>query len=167
MAPKGSAFLYARKELQEQLEPLVVSWGWQSEKPGPSHFIDEQEWQATRDIAAYLAVPAAIEFMREHDWDRVRAECHELARYARARITELTGLAPIAPDSPEWYSQMVALPLPRGDAEVLKARLYDEYRIEVPMVAWNNWQFVRVSLQGYNSREDVDALTAALRVLMY
>ena len=61
-APKGSAFLYARHEMQPLLQPLVVSWGWQSEKPGPSRFIDEQEWQGTRDIAAYLAVPTPIAF---------------------------------------------------------------------------------------------------------
>jgi selenocysteine lyase/cysteine desulfurase len=31
-APKRSAFLYARREVQHLLEPLVVSWGWQPEK---------------------------------------------------------------------------------------------------------------------------------------
>ncbi|MDD5564177.1 MAG: aminotransferase class V-fold PLP-dependent enzyme, partial [Thermoanaerobaculaceae bacterium] len=65
-APKGSAFLYARAGAQPLLEPLVVSWGWRSDRPGPSRFVDEHEWQGTRDVAAYLAVPAAIEFMREH-----------------------------------------------------------------------------------------------------
>jgi len=69
---------------------------------GASPFIVEQEWQGTRDIAAYLAVPAAIEFEAGHDWPRVRAECHALVRYARQAITELTGLEPICPDSPEW-----------------------------------------------------------------
>ena len=37
-APKGAAFLYARPEVQPWLEPLVVSWGWEAEKPGPSPF---------------------------------------------------------------------------------------------------------------------------------
>jgi isopenicillin-N epimerase len=44
MAPKGSAFLYARPEAQSLVEPLVVSWGWRSATPGPSRFVDEQEW---------------------------------------------------------------------------------------------------------------------------
>ena len=69
-SPKGSAFLYARKEVQPLVEPLVVSWGWQPESStllsldsnGSSPFVLQHEWQGTRDIAAYLSVPAAIEF---------------------------------------------------------------------------------------------------------
>ena len=85
-APKGAAFLYARPEVQPWLEPLVVSWGWETEKPGPVPFVDWHEWQGTRDIAAYLSVPAAIEFQQGHDWDAVRRRCHALAVETRARI---------------------------------------------------------------------------------
>ncbi|MBN1661062.1 MAG: aminotransferase class V-fold PLP-dependent enzyme, partial [Anaerolineae bacterium] len=31
-SPKGAGFLYARREVQNLLEPLVVSWGWQPEE---------------------------------------------------------------------------------------------------------------------------------------
>lgn len=99
LGPKGSAFLYARPEVQNLVEPLIVSWGYEAEQPGPSRFIDEQEWTGTRDYSAYLAVPEAIKFMAEHHWDEVRQQCHALAQYARARIGELTGLPHIAPDS--------------------------------------------------------------------
>ena len=72
--------------VQHLLEPLVVSWGWEARDPGPSRFIDEQERQATRDFAAYLSVPAAIEFQAANDWARVRAECHELARWTASEV---------------------------------------------------------------------------------
>jgi isopenicillin-N epimerase len=174
-APKGSAFLYARREVQHLLEPLVVSWGWNrgNESAGlldlgnrTSRFIDEQEWQGTRDIAAYLSVPAAIQFQAEHDWPRVRQECHQLLREARRRIEELTGLPPICPDSPEWYAQMAAFPLPACDGATLQRRLYEEYRVEVPIIEWNGRQFVRVSVQGYNTAADVEALVRALGDLL-
>jgi len=173
-SPKGSAFLYARKEVQPLLEPLVVSWGWQPESStllsldsnGSSPFVLQHEWQGTRDIAAYLSVPAAIEFEAEHDWPRVRQECHELARYARQAIGELTGLEQICPDSPEWYAQMATIPLPSCDAEELKRRLYDEYRVEVPIIEWNSRQFIRVSVQGYNAKGDLEALISALAALL-
>lgn len=165
-APKGSGFLYARRDVQPLLEPLVVSWGWQSDNPGPSRFIDEQQWQGTRDPAAFLAVPAAIQFMADHDWPQVQQECHALAAYARRVIGEMTGLASISPDSPDWYAQMVSIPLPDCDTKVLSQRLHDEYRIVVPLPTWNGRCFVRVSIQGYNTPADVETLITALRTLL-
>jgi isopenicillin-N epimerase len=144
----------------------VVSWGWESITPGDSRFIDEQEYQGTRDIAAYLAVPAAIEFMRRHNWDQVRAECYALLRYARQQIAALPELQPCVSDAPEWQCQMAAFALPPCDGAQLQRRLYDEFQIEVPVSAIDDRQFLRISIQGYNSRADVDRLVAALRVLL-
>jgi isopenicillin-N epimerase len=115
-----------------------------------SRFVDEQEWQGTRDPAAYLSVPAAIQFQAEHDWPRVRAECHELLREARRRTEELTELPGICPDSPEWYAQMAAFPLPPCDAAALQRRRYDQYHVEVPVIEWNGRQFARVSLLAHD-----------------
>nr|MBC7243702.1 aminotransferase class V-fold PLP-dependent enzyme [Chloroflexota bacterium] len=165
-APKGSAFLFARREVQPLLEPLIVSWGWQSDTPGPSRFVDEQEWQGTRDISAYLTVPNAIQFQTEHNWPYVQQRCHELASLAYHAISELTGLVPLYPDSPQWYAQMVTLPLPSCEAQELKQRLYDQFAIEVPIITWKERQFVRISVQGYNTRSDVEALVSALAHLL-
>ena len=66
-APKGSAFLYARPEFQPLVEPLTVSWGWESDNPGPNPFVDYIERAGTRDISAFLAVPDAIEFQQQND----------------------------------------------------------------------------------------------------
>ena len=166
MAPKGSAFLYARREVQSLLEPLVVSWGWESDAPGPSRFVDHHEWQGTREIAPFLAVPAAIQFMEQHGWPQVRRACHELVRHARRAIADLTGLPPITPDVPEWFAQMASIPLPPCDAHALQRRLYDDFAVEVPIIDWHDRQFVRVSVQGYNTQPDIDALIEALRDLV-
>jgi isopenicillin-N epimerase len=182
-APKGAGFLHVRKVAQPLLEPLVVSWGWQPEQTTllaldtaqTSPFILQQEWQGTRDISAHLAVQAAIRFQEEHNWPQVRRQCHELLRYARGAIGGLTGLVPICPDSAEWYAQMAAFPLPSCDAAELKRRLYDEYRVEVPITEWSapgqegpedRRQLVRVSVQGYNTRRDVETLIEALTALL-
>ena len=166
-APKGTGFLFARRSVQSRLAPLVVSWGYESEKPSPSQFIDYHEWQGTRDLSAFLSVPAAIKFQAQHDWPGVRRRCHALASQTRARINTLTGLPAICPDSPEWYGQMFAALLPVGvDTDDLKARLYDEYRIEVPLHRWNNQPLIRVSIQAYNDQTDTDALLIALSELL-
>jgi len=166
-APKGAGFLYARPEAQSLLKPLVVSWGYEAELPGPSRFVDHHEWWGTRDLAAFLSVPAAIQFQADHNWDDVRAACRELALDAQKRICHLTGLSPLHSDDDGWFRQMTAAPLPAdADLAALKTRLYAEYRIEIPLIAWNGLKLVRVSVQGYNTRRDVSALVKALRVCL-
>ena len=104
-SPKGAGFLYARREVQHLVDPLVVSWGWGPERTNllnldgaASRFVLENEWQGTRGPAAYLSVTAAIQCQAEHDWRRVRAECHELLREARRRIEEVSSLPPPCPN---------------------------------------------------------------------
>jgi isopenicillin-N epimerase len=166
-APKGAGFLYARPEVQHLLKPLVVSWGYEPETPGASVFVDLHEWWGTRDVAAFLSVPAAIHFQEQHHWDKVRADCHKLAWDAQCRICALTGIPPIHSYDDSWFAQVFASPLPADtDIAVLKSRLYDEYRVEVPLIAWNDLKLIRVSIQGYNSEPDVDRLLAALSALL-
>jgi isopenicillin-N epimerase len=165
-APKGSAFLYARKEVQTRLDPLVVSWGYQAEHPSESQFVDYHEWQGTRDISAFLSVPAAIKFQEENDWDQVRANCHFLVMETRSRLHQLIDLPKICPDGQEWLGQMAAIPLPEVDTARLQRRLLNEYRVEVPVYRWQKQPFLRISVQAYNSIQDLDVLENALAVLL-
>lgn len=166
-APKGAGFLYARPEMQHLLKPLVISWGYESETPSGSTFIDHHEWWGTRDMAAFLSVPAAIEFQEKYNWDKVRDVCHELAKTEQEQICEITGLAPLHSPSGTWFSQMFTAPLPADtDVVLLKSRLYDEYRIEAPVYGWNGNKLIRVSVQGYNTKRDVNQLCYALSRLL-
>lgn len=160
-SPKGSAFLWVRPELQDRIEALAIGWGFGE----GSTFLTRNERQGTRDPAAYLAVPDAIRWQDEHRWDEVRTRCRELAQEARDRLAALTGLEPLSP--PELLAQMASSPLPAGvDADRLKVRLYDDFRIEVPVLRRGEERFVRASFQGYNDADDLDALLAALERLL-
>lgn len=161
-SPKGSAFLFARREHHHMIDPLVISWGWVKD----ATFVQRNQWQGTRDVSAFLSVPAAIDFQQEHDWDTVRRECHTLASEARARISEWSGLEPISPDSTDWFAQMVAVPLPPCDTTVVKQRLYDEFRVEVPLTQWSGNPGIRVSFQGYNTADDLNHLLTALAAIV-
>jgi isopenicillin-N epimerase len=57
---------------------------------------------------------------------------------------------------------MITAPLPACDPAALKDQLYENYRIEVPIVTWNERHYVRVSFQGYNTAQDADRLIEAL-----
>lgn len=177
-SPKGCAFLYTRPEVQSWLEPLVVSFGWENDHPGPSRYVDWHQWQGTNDPAAYLSIPAAIAFQQEHDWDAVRRRCHVMAIETRRRIEALSGLEPVCPepilppagapvpDSQAWFCQMFNARLPQVNLDILRQRLWDEYHIEIPLFAWQGQARVRVSFQGYNDQADADTLVDALARLL-
>jgi isopenicillin-N epimerase len=137
----------------------VFSWGYEGDDPS---FLSRHEKQGTRDPSAYLTVPAAIEWQREHDWDAVRKRCHELARRAHNEL----GLEPVAPDSSEFFRQMVTLRLPSDVRPDLQERLYDDHRIEIPVTERGEERFIRASFQGYNDDEDLGRLQNALAALL-
>jgi isopenicillin-N epimerase len=152
-APKGAGFLYARPEVQEHVEPLVVGWGY-----GESGFATRHDWQSTRDPAAYLTVPVAIAFVREHGRS---ADCRRLLADGSEELAS-AGFEPLAPGQP---LQMAAFRLPECDPDEAGRRLLDEFRIEAPVREWNGQHLVRVSVAPYTTADDLRRLRAALEAL--
>ena len=161
LAPKGSAFLYARQEMQHLVEPLIVSWGWQAQVPGPNRFVDEQEWTGTRDPSAWLATPRALQFFEDERWPQVRQRCHQLLLETRRRVLDLFDRPPLCPAEP-WLAQMATLPLPDGDLAAFGRRLRNEFQIEAPVMEFAGHNWVRISVQGYNTQDDLDAFVEAM-----
>jgi isopenicillin-N epimerase len=149
-APKGAGFLHVRREVHALVDPPVISWDWAEDAP----LALAHRWQGTRDPAAFLAVPAAIEFQEEHDWPSVRERCHRLL----TRFRDECGFEPLADD----YVQMLGFRLPVVDGDEVKRELYERHRIEVPIVETPNGWTMRVSVQAYNDEGDLDALLRAL-----
>lgn len=169
-APKGAGFLFARPEVQHLVEPLIIGWGWGEGRTFTfgSDYLDYLQYLGTNDYAAYLAVPAAIAFQAQHDWEVIRAGCRALVERAIGRINGLTGLPLLYPEPVgDAYSQMAIAALPDSiDLTVMKKRLIEEFRVEIPLIRWNGRQFIRISIQGYNDENDVDALLAALEIVL-
>jgi len=172
-APKGAAFLHVRPEWQAAIDSNVVSWGYLAEAVAPGGlasvfdsitgrtvFERRLQWQGTRDISAFLAVPAALDFQARHDWPAQRRRCHDSAVALLRRVGARNGLEPVAPD--RAYAQMVTIPVRCSDAEGLRSRLFERHRIEVPVTQHAGHTFVRVSVQAYNTEADLAALEAAL-----
>ncbi len=168
LAPKGAAFLFVRRDVQHLIEPLIVSWGSHPtlETTTGSRYIDLLQWTGTKDPTAALTVPTAIQFMEDHHWENVRCQCHLLLHEAIERVCELSHMPPLYPLDSVFYYQMGIAPLPPSNLLELKRRLYDEYKVEVPLIQWQDKQFIRISIQGYNNENDVDSLIRALEVLL-
>lgn len=159
--PFGSGFLHVHPRRQNSIRG-PRSFGTVLPRL-PQQWWEEFIWLGTRDAAAYLAVPTAIGLARQIGEDNFRRRTHAVARYARQQLQNLTQLEPIVPDDPAWYGCMAHVPLPPGEPWLLARALWDEDRIEIPIVHFGDRRYIRVSCPLYVGREQVDFLTNALR----
>lgn len=168
-APKGAGFLYARRDRQPLLRPLVISWDW-GEVPAldsGTPFLNELQWQGTNDPAAWLAVPAALDWLESHNWPALRARCQTLVQRWLDGMQALTGLAPLYPPTAGFFHTMAAAPLPPvADIRAYKQQLIDAHGVEMPCYLWQDRPLTRISVHVYNSVADVDAALAATAALL-
>jgi isopenicillin-N epimerase len=171
-APKGSAFLWTRRDQQPDVRPLTISHGASAVRPGRSRFRLEFDWTGTSDPTAWLTVPKAIEYLGAlvpGGWPALMARNRGLALDARRLLCAAAGTPPPCPD--DMVGSIASVRLPDGTAEVgwrrpdpLQQRLFEDWRIEVPVMSWPAAprRLVRISAQLYNRREHYERLAQAL-----
>lgn len=166
MTPKGCSFLYIKKEYQNLFDPLVVSWGYDADFPSHSQFIDYHQMQGTRDFSAFLTVPKAIEFMNQYDWKTVSSRCRKLVLENYERVCQVFNSAPLCPVNTEFLGQMCSSLVKIKNPETLHKRLFDLYKIEIPVMKQGDNYYIRFSVQAYNTQADIDKLIDALEELV-
>jgi len=172
-APKGSGFLYVRRDRQKGVRPLVISHGANSPRADRSRFRLEFDWVGTADPTAYLTVPEAIRYMGSllpGAWPALMAHNRATALAARGRLCAALGVPSPAPDS--MIGSLAALPLPEGfgpaqvdgERDPLQIALFDRFGLELPVFTWAALasRILRVSAQLYNSAADYERLCEAL-----
>ena len=194
-APKGAAFLHARRDRQPGIRPNTISHGANAavaDEPGggPTRFRAEFDWQGTLDPTPWLAVSDALRFVGglvPGSWPEVMARNRELTLRARTVVAGALGLDPGIPAPDGMLGSMVALPLPssgplaaggRGssplDTDPLQGRLVRDHHIEVPISPWPvpaaesgmpARRLVRISSALHNGPDDVDRLVVALATI--
>lgn len=117
-APKGSAFLHVRGDLQRLIHPCVISHGY------GDGFRAEFDWTGTADPTPWLCIPKALEFMQgllPGGWPALMARNHALVMEGRTLVNARLGLDPAAPES--MIGCIASIPLPPAASGSPAARL--------------------------------------------
>ncbi|HQV00838.1 MAG TPA: aminotransferase class V-fold PLP-dependent enzyme, partial [Bacteroidia bacterium] len=165
MTPKGSSFLYADKKLQPMLNPLIVSWGYNSNMASNSTFMDYHQFNGTRDFSAYLTIPTAITFMQQNNWDEVGMHCHKLVVENATRFCALFETEPLSPLNNNFIGQMCSIPVNTNHPVELQQHLFNAFKIEVPVMCIDGKTYIRYSIQAFNTQSDLDKLYDALATI--
>ena len=163
LSPKGASFIYAKKDIQKILKPLVISWGWESDTPGESPFLDHHQWQGTNDISQYLVIPFTIDFLKNNKWEKVSNDCRDLNLESRRRLLKLFDEEILCENSYDWIGQMSSIIIPDCNIADLYQYLKSK-NIEVPIMEWNNRKILRISIQAYNDDNDITRLIKYLKI---
>ncbi len=119
------------------------------------------EFEGTRDICPWLAVPTAIDFQTELGFDAVRGRIAELAAYTR-RVIGATGLPLATPARPGMCGAMTAFELPPGLSAPALRKEFWARRVEIPVIERPNRLLVRVSHHFYTTEGEIDRLADVL-----
>jgi isopenicillin-N epimerase len=158
-APKGTAFLYASKEVCAMTRPNVVSHFIEMGFPGAF------DWTGTRDNSAWLAIPAALKFFTALDPAAARAYRGRLLGICSELLSSV-GAREVAPIDMCAAMRSFVLPQRRPatteDAVEIVRTLWDEERIQAMAVKFANDLLLRVSSQVYVDEDDMRRLSEAL-----
>jgi len=166
-AAKGTAVIWCAPEHQKALHPTAISHAL-------GHgFTPEFDYTGTRDNSAWLAVPAALDYIDGLGPEALRAHNAALAREAGAMLTLAWDSEAAA--APEFCASMVSVRLPvgflggagddRDAARTFAARLNEEHGITAGIMVLDGGLWVRVSAQIYNEIDDYARLAAIGKTL--
>jgi cysteine desulfurase / selenocysteine lyase len=164
LGPKGTGFLYVKKEIQDRLLPHFVGagthqgWTLSPEKiellnTSPSA---ERYDYGTYNQALWIGVAAAIDFFEKIGMDKVEARIKELNQYLQSKLLELSkkdikmftyteGVSP---------SGMLGFKLLNKDSRAFANEVNSRFRVRY--VAEHGLNSLRISTHIYNNKNEID-----------
>ena len=171
--PSGVGVLYGKRELLDQLPPFLTGGSMiQIVKMEGTTFAEPpQRFEAgTQMTSQVVGLGAAVEFLSEIGMDNIHAHEQELTAYALEELQKIPGLRIYGPTTPENRGSAVSFAVegihPHDLGQVL-----DDQGVCVRTghhCAWpvhralDAQSTTRASFYLYNTREEVDALVAAI-----
>lgn len=152
LAPKGSGLLYIRREVQRQIQPTMLSGGYQVYSGSTG----------TRNTPQIIAHGDTMTFHNTIGRDRVEHRVRQLQAYLRQRLAELPGVTPLVPDIPELSSGATSFAFAQGNAN----SLFQQLRARGIDVKTEPPNSMRISTHIFNSEADIDLLTDELKDLL-
>lgn len=152
LAPKGSGLLYVRREVQDRVQPMVLSAGYQSYTAA----------SGTRNVPQILGHGLAMDFHHAIGRDRVEKRCCALAAELRGRLERIGALKLLSPTHDQLASGIVTFGLRTGKNQAIYERLLAEHNIVVKVVPKPEYNALRFSTHVYNCEDDLDRTAALL-----
>jgi len=155
--PKSCAFLWAKRDKQFLLAPLVVSHGY------AAGFHAEFIWMATYDYSAFISVPVCVRIYNAIGYKKIIKRNHEMAWWAVEMLGKKWGTKVISSKENATSLAVVQLPEFFGPKDgPLVYELLQKHHIEVPISTYQGLLYCRISCHLYSKKDDYYRLADVL-----
>lgn len=169
MGPKGTGFLYVRREMIPSLIPIWVGGGsdagWDVRKGTMEYRSDAHRYDfASQSAALHVGLGAAIDFLAQIGMENVTRRGKTLSRKLRSALDELGGKVEIlTPEEEGGYGSILGFRLKNCPFDKLHKLLLEQHKIITRSVAENGINCNRVSTHIYNTPGEVERLIEVIR----
>jgi L-cysteine/cystine lyase len=169
LGPKGTGFLYVRKEFQEILQAYFIGAGGGADGPGWSVISDppvfggyaasaHRYYGGTQASGLYKGVSAAIDFMESIGMMNIHRRIKSLGKYAQ---DALLGIGPkielLTPTEERSRCAVNGFRIKGVDSTKFFTHCMEQ-KMRIRRVPENGLDSLRVSTHIYNSKDEVDRL---------
>lgn len=173
--PTGIGVLYAKKELLEQLEPVLFGGDMINEVSFTKATWNELPWKfeaGTPNIAGAIGLGSAVDYLQSLGEKNIQKAEEELTTYALQELKKINGLQLFGPTTAQQRSPVFSFTLNNIHSHDIAAILDQEgiavrggHLCAMPLVqeVLKVNDVCRASFAFYNTTKDVDALVAALK----
>lgn len=172
LGPKGTGFMYIRKELIEDSEVVFVGGhtdiGWKLTpkeqyikgfKPHAHRF-----HYGTQNYANFYGISAAVDFQLQIGRERIQSRVRKLNSYLLEKLQEIgSGIEIISPIEAQSRGAVLTFKFANKDNYDFVDRMRKEENLFLRYLSESGHNAVRVSTHIYNSFEEVDTLIGRIR----
>jgi selenocysteine lyase/cysteine desulfurase len=156
-SPKGVGILYARRESQPLLRPLIVAHGWEDES------IRRLENYNTRNLPEVLGLWVAVDFQQLMGPDRRSARILELKGRFRSHLEDDPAFKIKTPADDRLSAGIQTVEIVGRDVREVASGLAEHYHIDCRPMTSHGLNGLRISLSVFNTEDQIDVLMKALR----
>jgi selenocysteine lyase/cysteine desulfurase len=155
LAPKGTGFLYVRKEVQPKLWSTLASTEWDNHGVGMYRLMQ----YGTGNLSLLIGLEKAIDFHMAIGSQRVQDRILGLADRLRTGLQQIKGVRIMSSLHPEIRSATTIWGIDGMSGALLQDMLWDRSKIRVRSVG----EGVRQCCHIYNMEEEVDRTLSTVR----
>lgn len=172
LGPKGTGFLYVRKEMLEEVTPKFVGaytdidFDIMAEPPSFKNYVPTAHRYdyGTQNPSLRFGLKAACEFNLQIGAQKVQERIFGLSEYLREQLLEIDSIEMLSSNEIESRSMMLGFRSKKRSSKEVYERLIDA-RIRIRQVPEAGLNSLRVSTHVYNSESELDLLVDTLKAM--